>query len=221
MIQRGISFNDIHSYYDLNLILSSAYISPAKPKTNYVDIAGGDGSIDLTEAHGEVKYHDRDCKFVFTMNPAGDLSDVAYERKKTEISNLLNGKTFKIKLHKDGDYYYEGRCTVDEFLSNKRIRQFVITARVKPYKFKQKVTVLNFNLTSTPKVVNIRNSRRTVTPVLECNGNANIEFGSSSFAMNNASGTVRFLSFQLKEGNNQITISGSGTLTMTYQEGDL
>ena len=56
MISKGISFDNIHSFYDLNLILSGVEITPAKPKTNYVDIVGGDGSIDMTEAHGDVKF---------------------------------------------------------------------------------------------------------------------------------------------------------------------
>ena len=72
---KGIQFNDIHSYYDLNLILSVVNIPPAQPKTNYVDLPGGEGSLDLTEALGEVKYNDRDCTFTFTMNPTDHLPD--------------------------------------------------------------------------------------------------------------------------------------------------
>ena len=86
MIDRGISFGNIHSYYDLNLILSKAEIPPAEPKENYIDLPGGNGSLDLTEVHGEVKFKDREgCKFTFTMNPSSDLSDAAYEEKKTEV----------------------------------------------------------------------------------------------------------------------------------------
>ena len=220
MLKRGISFNDTHSFYDLNLILSKVEIPPAKPKTNYVDIAGGNGSVDLTEAHGEVKFEDRDCKFTFTMNPKYDLSDEAFEEKKTEVSNLLNGRHFKITLDKDSDYYYEGRCTVEEYLSDRRIRQIVVSAKVKPYKFKQNKTVLKYNLTAVQKVVNITNSRKTVSPLFECsNDNTNIEFENASFSL--SAGTHKILDIQFKEGNNQLKVSGSGTLTISYQEGDL
>ena len=220
MIKRGISFNDIHSFYDLNLILSKVEIPPAKPKTNYVDIAGGNGSVDLTEAHGEVKFEDRDCKFTFTMNPKYDLSDVAFEEKKTEVSNLVNGRHFKITLDKDSDYYYEGRCTVEDYLSDRRIRQIVVSAKVKPYKFKQNMTVLKYNLTTVQNVVNIINSRKTVSPFFECSDdNTIIEFGNASFNLN--AGTHKILDIQFKEGNNQLKVSGTGTLTITYQEGDL
>jgi phage-related protein len=220
MIEKGISFGNIHSFHDLNLILSKVEIPPAKAKTTYVDIPGGNGSVDLTEANGEVKFYDRECKFTFTMNPKYDLSDEAFEEKKTEVSNLLNGRTFKITLDKDSDFYYEGRCTVEEFLSDRRIRQIVVSAKVKPYKFKQNKTVLKYNLTAEQKTVNITNSRKTVSPTFECtNDDTMIVFGNASFSL--SAGTHKVLDIQLKEGNNQLKVSGSGTLTISYQEGDL
>lgn len=139
---KGITFGEIHSYNDLNLILSKVEIPPAKPKTNYIDIPGGDGSVDLTEAHGEVKFYDRECRFTFTMNPASDLSEAAWEAKKMEVSNALNGQKLKITLDKDAEFYYLGRCEVNEYLSNKRLRQIVVVATVEPYKWKQEETVV-------------------------------------------------------------------------------
>ncbi len=114
MIEKGVYFGNIHTFFDLDLILSKVIVSPAVPKTVYIDIPGADGSLDLTEANGEVKYSDRDIKFTLTMNPASDLSESAWEAKKTEVSNALNGKACRITLDKDPGYYWEGRCKVDE-----------------------------------------------------------------------------------------------------------
>ena len=220
MIETGISFGDIHSFYGLNLVLSKVEISPAKPKTNYIDIPGGDGSVDMTEANGEVKFYDRDCKFTFTMNPAGDLSEEAYEAKKTEVSNALNGREFKITLDKDNGFYYLGRCEVNEYLSNKRVRQIVVTAKVRPYKFKKTVTVVIFQLSSAQKTVNVKNGRKSVCPTIECsNDNANIVFGNASFSL--SAGTNKLLGIQFKEGNNELKLSGTGTVTFSFQEGEL
>lgn len=220
MIEKGIYFDDIHSFYDLNLILSKVDIPPAKPKTIYVDIPGGNGSVDLTEAHGEVKYSDRECKFTFSMNPAGGLSDSDFEEKKTEISNLLNGRKFKITLDKDDEFYYSGRCEVSEYLSNKRLRQFVVKAKVYPYKFKQNVTSLKFELSETQNTVNIINARKPVLPEIECsNDDTMILFGNASFAL--SAGTHKIPDIQFKEGNNQLKLSGAGTVVFSFQEGDL
>lgn len=221
MIETGVLFDNIHSFFDLNLILSAVETTPAIPKTNYVDIPGGDGSIDLTESNGEVKFSDRTHTFTFTMNPADDLSESAWEAKKTEVSNVLNGRAFrKITLDKDPDYYWRGRCAIDSFKSNKRLRQFVVTAKVRPYKYKLSETVVTFSLSSTAKTVTIKNSRRSVCPVITCtNANTKVVFNGNTFNFN--AGQHQDLNIRFVEGNNQLTVSGTGRITFTYQEGDL
>lgn len=234
MIERGILFDDKHSYYDFDLILSSTDIPPALPKTNYVDIPFGDGSIDLTEVHGEVKYYDSECKFTFTMNPASDLSEMAFEQKKAEISNALNGKKVKITLDKDKEYYWLGRCTIDSYLSDKRIKQIVIIAKVNPYKFKQNLTICTISLTEIAVEVNLFNDRKRVTPIIECTTDHTwIAFGDKSYVLN--AGKHKILDFQLEEGNNIVLLAvqevtddpnsgateGIGAITFTYQERSL
>lgn len=220
MIDSGIYFGNIHSFYDLNLILSAVSISPAKPKTSYIDIPGADGSLDTTEVHGSVKYNDRDCKFTLTMNPDGDLSESAWEEKKTQIANALNGKYFeRITIDKNPEYYYSGRCSVDEYLSNKKLRQFVVTAKVRPYKMRNTETVAMFNLSTTPKVVKLNNEKKVVSPVVECTERATIIFDGVTITL--YAGTQKVREIQLAEGENKLTISGTGNVTFRYREGAL
>lgn len=222
MIDRGISFGNIHSYYDLDLILSSASIPPAEAKTNYIDIPGGDGSLDLTEVHGEPKYNDREgCKFTFTMNPSGSLSDEAFEAKKTEVSNALNGIKFeRIIIDKDPDYYYSGRCRVDDYLSNKRIRQIVVSARLSPYKYRTEITELSFGISSTESEVIIKNSRKTVVPEIICTDDeTKVVFGGIETML--SAGSHKILDIQFKDGDNILKLSGSGTVTIKFREADL
>ena len=220
IVDRGILFDEVHSYHDLNLILSGSEISPADPKTTYIDIAGGDGSADLTEANGEVRFKDRSMSFTFTMNPADDLSDDAFEEKKTEISNLLNGRTFKITRDVDPEYYYQGRCTVDSYMSDRRLRQFVVSAVVRPYKLKQNVTMITTELTGTPKALNILNGRKSVAPIIECTAdNTTVKFGDVECVL--SAGTHKVLDIYFTEGNNLVTVSGTGKITFRFQEGDL
>lgn len=220
-IAKGVYFDNIHSFNDLNLIFAGAEIPPATPKENYIAVPGADGSLDLTEALGEVKYNDRSgCKFTFTMNPDGDLSDEAFEAKKTEISNLLNGTVRKITLDKDPDYYYLGRCTVNGYAQNKKIKQFVISAKVKPYKFKQTETVIPVELTGAEQTVILSNSRKAVCPLITCtNDNTVISFNNSTVTL--SAGTHKILDLVLVEGANTVTVSGSGKIVFVYQEGDL
>ncbi len=220
MISRGVSFGDIHSYHDLDLLLSAVEVSPAVPKTTYIDIPGADGFLDLTEANGEVRFSDRSLKFTFSMNPMHDLSESAWEEKKTEVCNRLNGKRCKITLDKDPDYYWEGRLTVDSFMSNKRVRQFVISAKVMPYKLKQKLTVVSFDLNSDGVSCSLMNARRSVVPEFVVTAdNTAIRVGDNVFRF--AAGTHKTLDIRLVEGKNDLILYGTGKITFTYQEADL
>lgn len=216
MIETGVHFDDIHSFHDLNLILSAVKISPAKPKTNYIDIPGGDGSKDLTEAHGEVKYSDRDITFTFTVFPKDEMT---FEERQTAVSNVLNGKRCRITLDKDPYFYYQGRVTVDEYLQDRNLKQFTIKAVVRPYKWKQHETVAAFDLTSAVQTVILHNSKKSVVPTIICTGSTRIVFGDTIHTL--GEGTFKVLDICLVEGINTLQLSGSGTVTFTYQEGDL
>lgn len=217
MAHLGIQFNDIHSYYDWNMVVEPFEVPPALPKTTYIDIPGGDGSIDLSDVHGEVKYNDRDCKFTFVMLP--DDSDT-WEEKKTIISNALNGKTVKITLDKDEEYYLEGRATVNEYLSEKAYKRIVVTARVKPYKYKQNKTTAFFELSATPQTVALTNGRKPVVPEITCtDDNTIIVFENGTY--NLSAGTHKALDIRFTKDINTLTLSGSGTITFEYQEADL
>lgn len=217
MISKGILFDDTHSYHDLNLILSAVNIPPAKPKTTYIDIPGADGSLDISEALGEIRFSDRECSFTFTMLPTDFKT---WEEKQTEVSNLLNGKEVKIVLDKDDEYYYLGRCTVDSYSEKKKIRQIVVKAKVKPYKHKKFETSISIPLTTSAKIVYLTNSRKTVSPTITCTAdNTSITIDGAVYKIN--AGTHKILDIQLKHGANQLSVSGSGTVTFTYQEADL
>jgi phage-related protein len=212
-MMKGIKFNDVHSYDDLNLVLSEVNIPPATAKTNYVDIPGGDGSVDLTEALGEVKYQDRGCKFTFTVFPSDN-----FEEKKMQVSNLLNGRRFKITVDKDPDYYWTGRCSIDEYSSDKNLHKIVVGAVVAPYKLKQNQTEV---IVPAGTKVNrtLQNGRKTVAPIITCTAEATIIFNGNAFTFN--AGVHRNLGITLVEGGNTVTVTSTGTVTFTYQEGDL
>lgn len=221
-IETGVSFEVIgtgevfHSFRDLNLILAPFVMPPAKPKTNLLEIEGMDGSLDLTEANGEVRYYDREPKFTFSVFPQDNST---FDERQTVVSNALNGKRCKITLDRDPDYYYIGRCTVSEYLCDKRLCRIVITATVAPYKLLQHETVVAFSLTDSAQTVYLGNSRKSVVPVITVTNSAQVTFGGVSKQL--SAGTHKYADFQLKAGNNAFVISGTGTITFTYQEGDL
>lgn len=212
-MMKGIYFDDIHSYRDLNLVLSEVNIPPATVKTKYIDIPGGDGSVDLTEALGEVKYKDRDCSFTFTVFPYEN-----FEKKKKQISNLLNGKRCKITLDKDPEYYWVGRCTINEYVSDKNLHRIVVGVTVAPYKLKRTQTIVTVPA-GTSVAYTLENGRKSVVPTITTTAEATVIFEGNTY--NLGVGTHTILNIELKQGKHQVTVTSSSPVEFTYQEGDL
>lgn len=210
---KGMYFDNVHSYEDLNLVLSNVNIPPAEVKSNYIDIPGGDGSVDLTEALGEVKFKDRECTFTFTVFPYED-----FEEKKKAISNLLNGTRCKMILDKDPQYYWEGRCFINEYASDKNLHKIVVRAMVAPYKLKVTETEVMIQAGEAVTALLI-NGRKTTVPTITCTHAVTITFEGNTYTVN--VGTHRVPDIELKHGMNTLAVTSEGSVKFTYQEGDL
>lgn len=221
---KGVKFGDIHSWNDLDLILEPFVIPPAIPKTNLLDIPAGDGSLDLTEALGVIRYHDREFVFNFTVNP---LSKMTFEEKITQVSNALNGRAFNIMLDKDPDWYWEGRCIVNEHSQNKMIGKIVVKAIVRPYKLRPEIArhTLSFKSFDTTVTV-VNNGRKTVVPELSFE-NVPVEFTLEGKRYKVTKIDTKVIpDFQLKEGDNEIVLHGftgygSAKVRLAFREGAL
>lgn len=221
MIESGVLFTHTHSFRDLDLILAPFTPAPAPVKTNYIDVPGMDGDLDLTEAHGETKFGSRNFTFKFTINPA---SEMTFDEKVMQVSNALNGRERQIILDRDNEYYWWGRLTVNEYLQDKKLGQIVITAKVEPYKYKVEETVETFTLTPETKTIVLNNGRKSVIPLIDCtNDNTSVIFGGTGLIEEHVmnAGVHSFPDCILREGENYVQVSGTGSITFRYREGDL
>ena len=213
----GIYFGEIHSYNDLNLILAPFVPTPATPQTNILQVPGRDGYLDLTEANGEVKYNSRDFSFTFTISQEDDLT---FDERLSNVSNALNGKKCKITLDRDPDFYWLGRCIVNKHERNKNIGKIVVKATVEPYKLRQSPSVTSFVLTAEEQTIILENDRMAVVPLIECTDDgAVVGFCDNVYTL--SAGTNKILGIRFVEGSNVLTLSGTGTITFTWQEGAL
>lgn len=130
----GVTFDDrIHTERDWGLKLLSVYIPMPDPKTQILDIPGGDGSIDLTEINGRPAYNDRDgVELVF------DLMDGSYESwflKYSQFAAEVHGRKVKMVLDDDPDHYYMVRLKLDGKKSNPVYGQITFSGTAEPFKY--------------------------------------------------------------------------------------
>lgn len=213
-LQELNSEDEIYSNEKWGLILSSKDIPRATPKTNYIDIPGGDGSIDLTEATGEVKYNDRTLTFVFTM-----LDSIKDREKKLEdIANYLSGKKFKITTWDDLDYYYIGRIQINEFKTNKSIGLLTLEANCEPYKYKRYKTTYIYEINGLKSIL-VPNERKRVIPLITTSSEMLITYQDNTYSL--SKGTHQVLNIYFDRGIYELNVEGNGTLTIEFQEGSL
>lgn len=123
------------AYEDWHLVPTSRpVVNPPKLKSKIIEIAGGDGSIDLSESLTKYPLYDnREGSWEFiVLNDTWAGWDLAYRT----IANALHGKMFKVILEDEPQYYYEGRITINEWRSNNdgTWSNIVLDYNLKPYK---------------------------------------------------------------------------------------
>lgn len=213
-----VLFGDKNSYLDYGLILTRKVIGTPEAKTYTVDVPGKDGIDDLTEYLGEVKYYNRALKFEFEAIEEQENYNALF----STIQNDLHGKTDKVILSIDSEFYYLGRIKINEWESDARIGRLVIDVDAHPYKYKINETVYSGVIGSTGQLtVNLYNLRKSVTPTFATQGAVSITFDNQTYSV--SSGTVTIPNILFKKGINVITFKGTSgtTITVRYQEGCL
>lgn len=128
----GVIFDDKHTYRDWGLMLKSKpNISPPKPKLMLIPVPGSDFIIDLTESlTGKVHYEPRKISLEFITLAERERWPSLY----SEILNYIHGRRLRIIMDDDPNFYYTGRVSVDELVTDKKTAVLKMTAEVEPYK---------------------------------------------------------------------------------------
>ena len=209
---KGVKFGNYHSYDDFKLILSQKKIGTPSPKTETIDIPGGDGVLDLTDFFGEVKYNNRDLSFDFsTIVPQAEFMDLF-----SRVQNALHGQKMQIILDEDAEWFYTGRITVSEWRTDKSVGKLTIDCDCEPFKSRLGDTVIFQMVDGTEATVILPNGTKPVVPIIDITGNINLTFGTNFWAL--TEGRYELPAVRLLNGDNTIIVSGTGTATFTYRE---
>ena len=232
----GVTFGTKHSYTDLDLILSSKEIGMPEPKTETVDVPGADGELDLTDALiDEIKYENRTLTFTFTVLNAVKR----WAAKLSEVNNYLHGKKMRVIMDDDAAFYYYGRCKVNSYASSKTLGTIVIEVDVEPYKIDlNSLTEAGTDWLWDPfsfltgciytsgftidgeTVITLYCPGMPVSPTFLSDSDMTITFDGTEYELE-ANTETTWYEIRLQAGENEITVTGSGTLTITYEGGSL
>ena len=182
-----------------------------------IDIPGADGDLDMTDYYGGAKYENVKHKFEF----ATLARRTEYLTLFSTIKNAIHGKKGRIIIDGDPSFFYLGRCSVSAFTNDKGAGFVTVECDCEPYKYKVAKTVVTQAIDGT-ETVTLTNGRKRAVPevTIETAGSLRIVYG-DNFIWDLGSGSFTLPELELLEGENIVTVTGTGTVSFTWQEGDL
>lgn len=229
------SYRYKHSYRTFELFPKSKMsVQPPEVRETYIDIAGLDGELDLSEVlTGYPSYESRDAKWEFTVVDRSHW-DYVYSR----LMNEIHGRKMYAILEDDINYYYTGRMKVDSFKSKKNTAVIVVDGYLDPYKVMVGATSeqwmwdpFNFETDIARDYKSLVVDGSTTYTIIGSRMPVNPQFKASASGMTvtlngvtyNLSTTYKTPSNfpQLRDGEYEMTFSGNGTVSVKFDIGSL
>lgn len=217
-MERFFILDKFNTWYNWRLILTAKDVTPPEPKTNYVNLDGMSGTLDLSESlTGEVTYQDR------TVTASFWTDEGSYKDRETllrEIVAALHGRKIKIIEPDDPTHYFYGRVKIKSRKNNLAYAEFTIEATCEPWRYAIDETTRIVD--ASDQVVNVvitNNGNKTLCPILTVTGSVTITHNGGETSLTD--GSYRILDVKLYRGVNIIGVSGNGSVTFTYREADL
>lgn len=206
---KGAMFGNKYSVDDYRAIMNYARITTPTVKENYVDIPGGNSSLDLTEAVSGVTFNDGQISFKFTFFKEEDRS---------RMRNDLHGRKLQIVLEREPEYFYDGRLFCRDGDYTGCIFELYINARVAPYKQEKQMTLHMEEITAAKDIL-LDNDRMPSIPVITVEGNIRLTYGGIGVQLSDGVYTIPEIT--LLDGLNRIHAEGKGSIKLQYRKGKI
>lgn len=231
----SITFGSKNTWDDWHLIPKSRPVfNPPPVKTHFVEIPGGDGSIDLSTAlAGRPLFGNRVGSFEFYVENGFKDWSALY----SEIMVYLHGQKMRAVLEDDPAYFYEGRFTVNAWKSEQQRSTIVIDYNVNPYKRDTRASdedwiwdTFNFetgiaryyeDLTVTNRLdlVVIGDVMPAIPTIIASANGMSVEFNGIGHSLNKGENVLSLIKIQ--NGENHISFFGNGKITIRLIGGRL
>ena len=210
-----IRFGTKWAHADYGLIVAPYAIPMPEPQTNFVEIPGRDGALDLSEAFGTIRYADRIIPLMLYARAPFDAAISAFAAD-------VHGRRMNVIFDRDPTYYYDARVTVEDVDRHAGYCELSLECRAKPYKLDHFETTITVLPTGTASVT-LSNTRMPVVPSITVSAEMTLTYtlNEKEYTVNLAAGSHIIPSLVLMEGDTVIGITGTGQITFTYQKGAL
>ena len=205
--------NGVDLTQKFQMILADGYtLTPPSIKTYTVDIPGGHGKLDLTEAlFGDVAYNNRKQEFIFYLINVKD-----FEKAKTDMSTMLHGKYFEYKMTMDPEYTYKGRFTIDSYshtaFSSGNLGEIKISIDADPFKYKKdRVFVIS---AIGGETYSFESGRKRVLPSIETDGLLKVIYNGKLFTL--PKGTWKLNELVFNSGQNEVYFNSFDVRNLTW-----
>ena len=217
-----VFFDGKDTYTEYGLLLASKSISLPKVRTNMIDVPGRDGLLDASEVlTGEVTYKNR--TITLKLTGVDTVSGKKWPATISDFCNKVHGKRVKVTFPEDTTHYYSGRCSVGKVGLVKMMQTIPVTVDCDPWKYKNaKTTVSRSDLGTAYKQLSLPNESRPVIPTITVAQDTTLLWGSRT--INISAGDHIIPAIRLAAGSNTLkakVASGTGSITVTYQEASL
>lgn len=233
----GIKIGEIHTLDDWGLLLLSVEIPYPDPKTKTVELLGGDGVIDLTDAMGGVKFSNRTLSFGFVLL---DKNPRLWTEMVSKMRNYCHGKKMQIVMDTDPSHYWEGRCYVNSTKEDQI--HSTVTVRVDAFPYKYDVlssndpwlwdpfsfvsgvirTIDDITLTGADIKIMIPAGNMPIVPIFYVSNigqNISVSYKSREFELEEGANRIPQIIIGVEE--TELIFSGKGTVRVSYRGGSL
>lgn len=213
--KRKIIFDNYDTAVDGLWTLAACVLSDAEPVTNFIDVPGRlDGPLDASTAlTGDVLYKPRVLEVTLESSEGTRLER---EARINQMVDTLHGRRAQIWLPDDDAHYLAGRLRVQKNYNDLAHAAVTVTATCEPWRYENDETVYEVTVAGDTTTVVLENARRPVCPMLAVQGEVQLEYDGSSYAL--SEGTYQLPSLYITQAGQIVNIAGNGSVTFTYRK---
>ena len=210
-----IRFGTKWAHADYGLIVAPYAIPMPEAQASFVEIPGRDGALDLSEAFGTVRYADR-------VIPLTLYARAPFDALISAFAADVHGRRMNVIFDRDPTFYYDARITLEDVERHPGYCELSLECRARPYKLEHFETAITV-LPTGSATITLTNTRMPVVPTITVSAEMTLTFtiAGVGYTINLAAGSHIVPSLVLTDGETEIDLTGTGSITFTYRKGAL